>query len=156
MKKKGVEDVKKSKYFSVWDVIPYVTVVVVAVALLLVFLLPEKQEMTRFYVVYGDTEILSFDFDKDEFVFTEGYEEGIEIKDENGGHSVRVSTQDGTNVFFVNVAERSVKMTDADCSYSQDCTYMPKSEKEGDSIICVPNKLKIIAGGDGVSSPVTG
>ena len=57
--------------------------------------------------------------------------------------------------FFVDTANRTVKMTEADCSFTEDCTYLPAIENEGDSIICVPNKLRIVAGSE-VSSPVTG
>lgn len=156
MKKQSVEDIKKSKYFSVWDIIPYAVVLVVAVVLMLVFLLPDKEKMSGFYVEYGEVRILTYDFSSDEFSVADGYAANVVVKDENGGHTVEINTDDGVNVFFVDVEKRTVKMTDADCSFTRDCTYMPAIEESGDSIICVPHKLKIIAEGSGVTSPVTG
>ncbi len=156
MKKRSVEDVKNGKYFSVWDIIPYAVVLVVAVALMLVFLLPDKEKMSGFYVEYGETRILSYDFPSDEFTVTSGCEDGVAVKEENDGYTVEINTADGFNVFFVDKQNRTVKMIEADCSFTRDCTYMPAMEESGDSIICVPHKLKIIASGSDVSSPVTG
>lgn len=155
MRKNGIDDVKKSKYFTLWDIVPYLCVLAVAVVLLLVFLLPSKSDMTGFYVMHDDKTVLTFSFDSDTFEVSDEYGEKVKIEEKNGGFSVTVTTEEGYNVFFVDKKARTVKMTDADCSYSQDCTYMPKIEKEGDSIICVPHKLKIVAGG-GINSPVTG
>ena len=63
MKKKGIEDVKNSKYFSVWDIIPYAIVLVVAAVLILVFLLPLKEKMKGVYVEFGGKgKITSFCF----------------------------------------------------------------------------------------------
>lgn len=156
MKKKNIEDVKKSKYFTLWDIVPYACVLVIAVALLLVFLLPDKDDMKGFTVVYDDAEIMSYDFDKDEFYFSDGFENSFDIKEDVYGYTVTVKTDDGSNVFFIDKEDKSVRMTDSDCSYSQDCTYMPKLEKSGDSIICVPNKIKLIADGKENFAPVTG
>ncbi len=156
MKKKNIEDVKNSKYFTLWDIVPYACVLVIAVALLFIFFLPGKDDMKGFRVVYGDTEIMSYDFAKDEFYFSDGFEDAFDIKEDKYGYTVNVKTDDGINVFFIDKKEKTVKMTDADCSYSQDCTYMPKLEKSGDSIICVPNKIKLIADGEENFSPVTG
>lgn len=156
MRKKSIEDVKNSKYFSPWDLVPYIAVLAVAVVLMLVFLLPDKSEMNGFYAEYGEQKVMSYDFDKDEFSVEDGFRESVKITSEIGGYKVEIDTEDGFNVFFVDVEKRTVKMTDADCSFSQDCTYMPAIEKSGDSIICVPHKLKLIASGDGLGSPVTG
>ncbi len=155
MKKKGIEDVKNSKYFSIWDTIPYLCVVVVAVVLMLVFLLPKKQIVSDFYVDYGDSRVMSYDFDEDEYRVEEEFADSVKISATAQGYLVEITTARGYNAFTVDTQNRSVKMTDADCSFSQDCTYMPAIEKAGDSIICVPHQLKIIAGG-GISSPVTG
>ena len=155
MKKKGIEDVKNSKYFSVWDIIPYAIVLVVAAVLMLVFLLPEKEKMNGFYVEYGENVILTYGFSSDEFTVTDGFENNVEVKEENGGYTVEINTGDGFNAFFVDKEKRTVKMIDSDCSFTRDCTYMPAIEESGDSIICVPHKLKIIADGSGLSSPVT-
>ncbi len=156
MRKKTIEDVKNSKYFTAWDIVPYVVVLAVAVVLLLVFLLPGKEQMTGFYVECAGARVMDYDFSTDEFATDEGFDEEIEIIPENGGYTVRIGTEEGYNVFFVDKEKRTVKMVDADCSFSQDCTYMPAMEKSGDSIICAPHKLKIVAFGDEVSSPVTG
>lgn len=155
MKKKGIEDVKNSKYFSLWDIIPYLCVIAVAVVLMLVFLLPEKQPMSDVYVVYGDSRVMSYDFGADKYNVEADFADSVKITATEQGYLVEITTSDGYNAFTVDTQKRQVKMTDADCSFSQDCTYMPAIEKSGDSIICVPHKLKIVAGG-GISAPVTG
>lgn len=156
MKSRGVDDVKKSKYFTPWDLIPYAAVIAIAVVLLLAFLLPAKESMTGFYVEYGDKRMMSYDFSSDRFDVSAEFENAVKVTAESGGYTVEVDTSEGHNVFFVDKGKRTVKMTEADCSFSKDCTYMPAIEQAGDSIICVPHKLKIIAEGDGVTSPVTG
>lgn len=155
MKKKGIEEVKNGKYFTLWDLIPYLLIAAIAVTLLLVFLLPQKEDMTVFYVMHGDERVMSYDFDAGELSVEEKYKDGVVTGGDENGFFVEIRTSDGFNRFFVDTAKRTVKMTDADCSFTEDCTYLPAIESEGDSIICVPNKLRIVAG-SGVVSPVTG
>ena len=155
MKKKGIEEVKNGKYFTLWDLIPYLLIAAIAVALLLVFHLPQKQNMTVFYVMHGDEKVMSYDFDAGELTVEEKYKDGVVTGGGENGFFVEIRTSDGFNRFFVDTANRTVKMTEADCSFTEDCTYLPAIENEGDSIICVPNKLRIVAGSE-VSSPVTG
>ena len=73
----------------------------------------------------------------------------------DGGLYLTVTTADGVNTCFVDLGERSVKMTDADCSVSKDCTYMPALDGGDGAIVCVPNRIRIVPVG-GISAPVTG
>ena len=74
---------------------------VVAAVLMLVFLLPEKEKMNGLYVEYGENVILTYGFSSDEFTVTDGFENNVEVKEENGGYTVEINTGDGFNAFFV-------------------------------------------------------
>lgn len=155
--KNGIQQVKNSKYFVRYDIIAYVAVAVIAVVLLLVFLLPQKGELKGFVLTIDNEEVMTYDFEKDEFSVAEKYRQNITVEGNGEIATVTVNCGHGFNVFTVDKKNKKIKMKEADCSISQDCTYMPAIEKEGDSIICVPHKLKIVAlGAEKIDEPVTG
>lgn len=153
MSRKVFERVRANGFFRRADLWIYALVVIVAVALLLAFLLPEKEDLDAFEVTYGGERVLVCDFEQ--ITVQEKFADNVEIEKEDGGFSVTLTTEDGVNTFFVDFGERSVWMTDADCSVSKDCTYMPSLKDDGGSIVCVPNKVKIVPL-EKISSPVTG
>ena len=128
--------VRGGGFFKRADIIVYALIAVVAIVLLLVFLLPSDEELSGFEITYDGATVLTYDFD-----------DGLTVKD--AFRDAVVAT------CFVDLGERSVKMTDADCSVSKDCTYMPALDGGNGAIICVPNRIRIVPVG-GISSPVTG
>ncbi len=145
---------RSGKFFKRADLIVYAAVIIVVVVLLLVFLLPPKDALTEFEVTYRGARVLTYDFGGG-LDISEEFASSVAVSQQDGGLSVTITTEDGQNTFFIDTVERSVKMTDADCSVSADCTYMPALTDSGGSIICVPNHLKILPIG-GTTGVVTG
>ena len=77
-----------------------------------------------------------------------------EYEIENGADSVKITLYFGDE-YNVLVIEKtgSVKMADATCSVSHECTYMSINDSS-DTIICVPHKLRVYA--EKNSSPTLG
>ena len=70
----------------------------------------DNEKMNGFYVEYGENVILTYGFSSDEFTVTDGFENNVEVKEENGGYTVEINTGDGFNAFFVDKEKRTVKM----------------------------------------------
>ena len=98
--------------------------------------------------------------DYDEVIFTmtigeEGiiYSEVVTQEKTDYGYRVTVTTEKGTNIFEVNVGERTVSVESADCE-GGDCWHM-KISKKSDSIVCLPHLLRVECT-DGIDRPVSG
>ena len=154
MSGKAFSRVRGGKFFKRADIIVYALIAVVSIVLLLVFLLPKEEDLTGFEITYDGARVLTYEFDGGLDV-EDGYFDRVSIEKNDGGVYITLTTDDGVNTCFVDLERRSVKMTDADCSVSKDCTYMPALDGDGGAIICVPNRIRIIPVG-GISSPVTG
>lgn len=71
---------------------------------------------------------------------------------------VRIVTEEGWNELAIDLAQKSVRMNDADCSRRKDCTHMAPVQGAFDVIVCLPHALKVLAlkGGEDISHPVIG
>ena len=147
---------RESGFFRKWDILVYVAVALIAAVLLAVFLVPEREALDAFEVFYDNERVLRCDLGSGEIAVEENFADAVSVTEGEGGLTVTVSTERGTNVFYVDIGARSVKMTDADCSVSEDCTYMPALTDSGGSIVCVPNRIKILPADTAVQPPVTG
>lgn len=146
--------VRGGGFFKRADIVVYALIAVVAIVLLLVFLLPQDGGLSGFEITYDGATVLTYDFD-DGLSVEDGFADSVEVTEGDGGLYLTVTTDDGVNTCFVDPADRRVKMTDADCSLSKDCTYMPALDSGGGAIVCVPNRIRIVPVG-GISAPVTG
>ncbi len=145
--------VRGGGFFKRADIVVYALIAVVAIVLLLVFLLPSDEGLSGFEITYDGATVLTYDFD-DGLMVKDAFRDAVVTTEGDGGLYLTVTTADGVNTCFVDLGERSVKMTDADCSVSKDCTYMPALDGDG-AIVCVPNRIRIVPVG-GISAPVTG
>lgn len=146
--------VRGGGFFKRADIVVYALIAVVAIVLLLVFLLPSDGGLSGFEITYDGATVLTYDFD-DGLTVKDAFRDAVVTTEGDGGLYLTVTTADGVNTCFVDLGERSVKMTDADCSVSKDCTYMPALDGGDGAIICVPNRIRIVPVG-GISAPVTG
>ena len=150
MSLKKISEEKQNKFFRKKDLIIYILVAVaVAAVFLAVFLSEDKDAPENIRIIYADEVI---------FTMTIG-EEGTILSDvvtrekTYFGYRITVTTEYGSNVFDVNVKEKTVSVESADCE-GGDCRRM-KIYKRSDSIVCLPHLLRVECT-DGVNRPVSG
>ena len=146
MSLKKIEEVKNSKWFSIWDMIAFGAVLITSVALIIAFTVGrDKSALDGFYVSYNGAQVYSYDFRDGQSVVLS--ESNIEVLSENeDGISLRFYTdgKKGFNDIFVDLNKRSVTVTDSDCSAHKDCVYTPTMTSNASTpIICTPHSLSI-------------
>lgn len=146
MSLKKIEQIKKAKWFSVWDLIAFGALIIISVALIIAFTVGrDKTALEGFYLSYGGVRAFTYDFDDGEadVILTDNIEMG-EIED--GCFTVRFYTdgKKGFNDVFVDTVKRTVEVTASNCSTHKDCVYTPKLQYNSSTpIICTPHALSV-------------
>ena len=149
-------ETNKRKFFTGRDVVVYIITAVAVVALFFAFVISPKKSESDGFRAYADGELLfSYYYDDDKTDVTEYGKSRIE----RSGDTIYIYTdgeRSGFNKLTIDRENKTVKVTDSDCSKTRDCVYEP-ALKHGGAIYCVPHKLKItsISGGESVP-PITG
>lgn len=147
MSQKKIEQVRKTKYFRLWDLLVYGIVIAVVVALFLtVFLTTDKSPTSGFVVRQKDKVVFTYYFDSDKYEYS--LTDGIICVDEEDSSvlkfTVRVKDGDGYNKVEVDKLNKSVKVTDANCSlFKKDCVYTPAIKDNSTTISCLPHEMYI-------------
>lgn len=147
MSLKKIEQVKKTKYFRLWDILIYgIILAVIAALFLIVFLTGDKTSANGFTIRQADKVVFTyyFDTDKYEYSLTDGV---IEINSEDADSlTLTVYTKDksGYNKIKVDKQNNSVWVTDADCSLlRKDCVHTPALNDNSSVISCLPHEMYI-------------
>lgn len=150
--------VKSSKPFKRFDILIYTFVILLISILFLFFvILPNKENIKGFKVTVDNELVLTYIFGKEIDIPNE-HKEMVEITTNDGYSYIKVFTDNNKteyNVISINLENKEVKITEANCSSSHDCTLFPPL-KNGGSIICLPHKLKLLSLEKGFSDPVVG
>ena len=150
MSLKKISEEKQNKFFRKKDLIIYILVAVaVAAVFLAVFLSEDKDAPENIRIIYADEVIFTMTIGEEGII----YSEVVTSEKTNYGYRVTVTTEKGTNIFEVNVGERTVTVENSDCE-GGDCRHM-KISKKSDSIVCLPHLLRVECT-DGVNRPVSG
>ena len=159
MEKLVFKKIKNSKPFNAVDIIVYVALIFVILALFLSFVVfPKEKQSDGFIVEINENTVLTYYFKKDEYSIAPKYAEFVEITEAENGIFFKIYQHAKTkyNVVYFDFAKKSAKVTESNCSTSADCTHSPEITKSG-AIICVPNHLKISPlSGNGTSLPIVG
>ncbi|MCH5151642.1 MAG: FAD:protein FMN transferase [Clostridiales bacterium] len=151
----NVQNAKKDKPFKVLDVMVYVGVVLVILVLFYVFLFDtEDAQMQIINVIDEETGETLYVYN---VIRREGY---VNTENKNGWTVDVKHTDEGVEVTFTREIDgephfntmlitlgrnASVKMIESVCGYSKECVRnFPAIERSGGSIICSPNRLKVI------------
>lgn len=146
MSLKKIEQIKKAKWFTLWDLIAFGAVIIISVALIIAFTVGrDKTALEGFYLSYGGVRAFTYDFGEGEadVILTDNIEMG-EIED--GCFTVRFYTdgKKGFNDVFVDTVKRTVEVTASNCSTHKDCVYTPKLQYNSSTpIICTPHALSV-------------
>lgn len=155
MGKIDADVLKNSKPFKKFDLLVYLSVLVLIFSLFLCYNTCSGGEIEKLSISRGGTTLFVYDFSDGTY---EIFSENVSVE-ESGVLTVTVLTEDrtGQNVVEIDKNEKSARVTDADCSARKDCVHSPAIKKAGASIVCVPHGLVISADGNGgIDRPVVG
>lgn len=146
MSLKKIGQVKEGKYFRIWDLLVYGFIALIIAALFLtVFLTKDNSPSEGFTVRYADKLVFTYYYSTDKYEIDNSYG-NIEIGEEDGESltlTFRTPDKKGYNVIFIDKLNKSVKVTDADCSLHKDCVYTPAIKDNSSIISCPPHKMFI-------------
>jgi len=131
------------------------TVVFVLFAVFVIF--PVKAEPLGFVVAKNGKDVLTFSFEGGHEFYNGGESFITVVDDGNGIWTITVRDAEHTdeyNVIKADCVQKTVKVTEANCSVSADCTFSPEIKNGVGAIICEPHRLVIrpLSGG---YTPVT-
>lgn len=153
MKNREMIKCDKIRAFRIADVLVYSAVALLVFLLFLSFvILPNTSDYNGFKIIADGKEIFTLKF-KDGTYEQKDFSGQIEVlPQENGELIITVFTnaeKSEYNVLLVSLTEKTVKVTESNCSIKKDCVHSPKIDGAGKMIACMPHGLKIVAlGGD--------
>lgn len=149
----------QNKLFKKSDVLVYALVIVCVFFLFLFFvIIPSSSQQRGFSIWVEGNKVAEYYYEGQSLSINDrNFEDKIYFDSEKLTITVyydQAKTQ--YNVISIDHANKSAKISEANCSVSKDCVYTPSLN--GDSaIVCAPHKLKITSLGDlEKTSPVTG
>lgn len=147
-------DTKQRQFFTKRDAAVYIIIAAVIVTLFFAFVIIPRKSESNGFCAYAEGKLLfTYYYESDKIVVTE-YGKN---RTERSGDKIYIycdEEKSGFNELTVDRENKTVKVTDSDCSKTRDCVYEP-SLKRGGAIYCVPHKLKITATGGAESVPPT-
>ena len=150
-----IDKINNIKPFRLADVIVYIVLAVLIVALLLAFCLSRQDSGLRGVEVTIKGEVVAEYYFEDDSLITASV---VDSRREGDKYYLTVNSQSGGyNLVVIDLTERKAWVQEADCSSSAECTQMKTITKAGDSIICVPHALVVQGVGDGeIKEPISG
>lgn len=150
-----LDKINNIKPFRLADVIVYVVLAVLIVALLMAFCLPKQDSSLRGVEVTLKGEVVAEYYFEDDNLVTAA---ALDSRREGDRYYLTVNAQSGGyNLVVIDVTEHKAWVQEADCSSSAECTQMKAITKAGDSIICIPHALVVQGVGDGEArEPISG
>lgn len=144
MSLKKIEQIKEGKWFRIWDLIAFGVILITAVALILAFTLGgDKSALSGFEINYRGETVFTYEFGGDMRILDN---ERVKVEDGDGGFTVYFTTDDGKgyNTIWVNTKNKTVDVTDSNCSMRKDCVYTAKMTNNSSQIYCLPHDLTIL------------
>lgn len=140
---------KKLKFFKAADIIVYGIILAVTIIILCVFLIPKEKGQLEYLEIYkNDVLIYKYDFIGGEGKkITDVDDIKTEEFDENGITFVKID--EGGDYNIIEIGKDYALVSDANCSHYAPCEHYAAIKKDGDTIICLPHKLKLIGIGKG-------
>ena len=95
-------------------------------------------------ITYRGLDVFTCDFKQNKYEILS--QSNVEVLEDDGDIlSLKIhGDDDGYNVVKIDFAERTAKVTDANCSMHKDCVYSPELKTNGSvPIICTPHGLVV-------------
>ncbi|MDY6366971.1 MAG: NusG domain II-containing protein [Clostridia bacterium] len=147
MKTNVYESVKNKKPFGIFDLIIYAAVILVCLSLFLGFvILPAKADSDGFKVLVNEKEVFVFHYSDNSYEIN-AFDCTVDVDDSLAPkvYTVKITlSNDEFNVITVHPDEKTVEVTDADCSAHKDCVHTPAIKGGSGAIYCLPHGLKVL------------
>ena len=146
MSLKKVEQVKRSKWFRLWDLLIYGIIAAAIVALILVFTLTGRGgKLDGINISYKGEKVFTYSFSGGGYeIFSEG---NIEINADSADRlelTFYTNGKSGYNTILIDKKNKSVKVTASNCSWHKDCVYTAALDNDRSvPILCTPHALSI-------------
>lgn len=145
MSLKKIEQVRGSKLFKVWDILVYALLIAAAVAMIIAFALTrDNTPLGGVVISYKGQDVFTCDFKQNKYDILS--EANVEMLEDGGDRLVLKihGDDDGYNVVEIDIAEKSAKVTDSNCSTHKDCVYSrPLTSNGSVPIVCTPHGLVV-------------
>ncbi len=146
MSLKKIGQVKEGKYFRIWDLVIYgVIALIIAALFLAVFLTKDNSSAEGFAVKYAGKTVFTYYYSSNKYEVNSAYG-NITVEEENGEKlllTFRTDDKNGYNKIEIDKINKSVKVTDANCSMHKDCVYTPALKDNSSIISCPPHNMLI-------------
>ncbi len=140
-----IEQVKKGKFFRIWDLVAYGVILLLTVALFLaVFLTRDDSPANGIKISYKGEKVFVYDYDSDRYEVLS--KDNIRVDSDDGEYLFVTFFTDGKtgfNSIKFDKAARAVTVTGADCSSHKDCVYTPAVKDASSVISCPPHAMLI-------------
>lgn len=144
MSGKKLDSIKSEKYFRVWDLVVYgVLALVIAALFLAVFLSRDDSPAGGIKISSYGTAVCVYDYQADKFTVFDGEIMEIESQSEEEVRLIFHAERGGYNKIVIDKINKSVRVSDADCSLHRDCVFTPAITDNGSAISCPPHNMKI-------------
>lgn len=156
MKNSLYEKIKEKRLTEPHDIFMYICVVIILISFFLGIFLNKSQRLEGFKIETNNQVVFEFDFDKNTYNITNGYESFI-IVNENSITVFVDQEKTEFNIVSFDVENKTVCVLDSTCSSTKDCVKSPKITNDKGVIICSPHKLKVLPLTNNISdTPITG
>lgn len=136
--------VKKSKIFSKFDIIIYIFVALLIVALFLGIYLPiQNSKLLKIQVIFDKKVIYEYDCIEN----VTKYIDNAFVNEIIDNNIRKVSFNNGEKHNLFSIENNTAKMLEANCSLRKDCVYSSQITKGGQQIVCLPHNLTIVGVG---------
>lgn len=152
MGKTGTDVIKTSKPFKKFDLIVYLSVLLLIFSLFLCFPTCGGETPLKIEISRGGETLFACDFSDGAYT---AYSGDVSVSGEQT-LVVTVRSGEGYNVIEIDIKERTVCVADANCSSRKDCVHSPAITAAGGTIVCAPHRLVISAAGASSDRPVVG
>lgn len=149
MSREKLNQIRNSKWFQGGDLLIYALLFALLLALFLAFvILPEREKLDGVDILVENKCVFSCDFRRDTFEIYDA--DRVKVEEDGAVLLVTITTERGYNTVSIDRSARQADMTDADCSWSRDCVYMPPIRDTASApISCIPHGVVVMpVGGD--------
>lgn len=140
---------KKNLFFKKADVFLYASIFLFISFLFVLFvLLPKLNDKNVVNVYYKNQEIISVFIKTNNYTLTDC--NGVFVKADDNGEEIVFSVYIGSemkdyNIITYKKSDKSIFVSDSNCSSRKDCVYTSPIKNGKGIIICAPHELKIVA-----------
>lgn len=142
MSLKKVTEVKADKGFKIRDLAVYGAVILIIAVIFIAVFVTRDTSPLKGVKIYTD-EVLVFEYNFTNGEYKNSSLETVTVTPAENSLKIKITANGGYNVVEINIKERAVKVTEADCG-KRDCVYTAAITNSSGMIYCSPHKLRIL------------